>query len=260
MAGKVRIFGRQGDQYEVFSLLRGSNMGQEPLGTILELPDGREYCFSINGGVAAAAGNLNQAALPISNHENRSADTARAVGAEVISATVGATAAAQDLYSEGLAHIDVGSGAGQGYAYRIKRAFAKGDAHAAFVGSDAITVNLADGERIKVALVVTTSKVTYTHHRFRNTLIHDSPPTAGLAGVTSYAAAASIPVWQQVKGAAAVLTSGTLVIGDPCVPSATVDGAVMPSAASETDGPYMGFVRHVNATSTWSLIDLKLGS
>ena len=61
-----------------------------------------------------------------------------------------------------------------------------------------------------------------------------------------------------VKGDCCCMASGTLVIGDFCVPSATTDGTVMPSAAFETDGPYIGVVRELNVTAEGCCIDLKL--
>lgn len=252
-------WGREGLQYEVKALLPGSNTGDWRLGHVLALPDNREYAFAINDGTAEVAGNLYQAAIPIANHANRSADVARAVGASVISASVGATVAAQDLYMEGYANINVGASAGEGFLYKIKRAFAKGDAHAAFAGSDAIVVNLADGETIKVALIATTSKVTYQHNRWRNVIICPTTRTAHVAGVAPYAAAASIPYWSQVEGYASVATQGTVVVGNTCVPSTTTAGAVSPAATPATDGPVVGHVAYVAATATFSVIDLKLG-
>lgn len=100
--------------------------------------------------------------------------------------------------------------------------------------------------------------MTYTQNRFRNVLIHDSPPTGALVGISPGVAAADRWYWSQTEGDAPVVTEGTLVIGDFCVPTATTPGAVMPSAAFETDGPYVGVVRHVNITAEISLVDLKI--
>lgn len=251
-------YARYGEQHQEYSTPDGGNAGRWPLGQILELPDGRQYCFGLNDGTAEVAGNLYQSALPIANHANKAADAARAIGATTVSVTVGATAAAQDLYMEGYVHTN--DATGEGYAYRIRRAKAKGDAHAAMAGSDAIAVNLADGESVKVAWVASTTEATYAHNRFSKVLIHASPATAQLAGVAAIALAANKWGWYQVVGPAAVLTQGTVVIGDFCVPSATVDGAVMPSAAFETDGPYVGIVATVNADTEYSLVNLHLST
>lgn len=249
-------YGRYGEQHQSYTTPDGGNAGRWPLGHNLVLPDGRVYCFTYNAATADVAGNLYQGALPIANHNNRQFATAEAVGSTVVDLDVGATAGARDLYMEGYVHTN--DAAGEGYAYRIRRAFALGDAHAAIAGSDSIDVNLTDGESILVALTAATSEGTYTHNRFRNVLIHDSPPTAQLAGVAAIATGAARWGWYQVQGPAAVLTQGIVVIGDFCVPSATVDGAVMPSAAFETDGPYVGIVAAVNADTEYSLINLHL--
>lgn len=233
----------------------GAN-GRFEAGSKLVLPDEREYRFTLNDGTAEVAANLYQSALPITNHRNVVADVARAIGATAISATLGATAAAVDLYAEGYVHVN--DAVGEGYNHRIKRANSSAEAHAAVAASGVITVNLVASETVQVALT-TASEVTFSHNRFRVVLIHDSPPTASLVGVSPGVAAADRWYWSQVKGEAAVLTQGTLVIGDFCAPSATVDGAVMPSAAFETDGPYVGIVRSVNADTEESLIDLKIG-
>ena len=222
-------------------------------GSWLILPDERAFRYTLNDATAEVAANLYQSALPIADHHNVVADVARAVGAVAISATLGATLAAVDLYQEG--YVLTNDAAGEGYLYRIKRARTSAEAHAAVAASAVLTANLEPGESVQVALT-TSSEVSFNHNRFRVVLIHDSPPTATLVGVSPGVAAASRWYYSQVRGPAPVLTQGTLVIGDFCVPSATTDGSVMPSAAFETDGPYVGIVRRVSATTEQSLVDL----
>ena len=258
------FYGPYNEKDATYASARGGTIsgadGVRPAGHYLIVPDGRRYRFVYNDAVAEVAARLYQSALPITDHRNIAADVSRAVGSAVISATLSTTAAALDLYAEGYVHInDAGASTTQeGYNHRIRRARASGDAHAAVASSGVITVNLEPGESVQVALT-TAAEMTFSHNRFRVILIHDSPPTASLVGVSPGVAAANRWYWSQVNGEAAVLTSGTLVIGDFCVPSATIDGAVMPSAAFETDGPYVGIVRAVNADTEESLIDLKIG-
>ena len=253
-------FGPFGENNSTYASVRGAATtgadGRFEAGSKLVLPDERTFRFTLNDGTAEVAANLYQSALPVANHLNRAADAARAIGAVAISATLGATAADVDVYAEGTVHIN--DAVGEGYIHRIKRARSSGEAHAAVLSSGILTVNLQAGETVQVALT-TASEVTFEQNRFRVVLIHDSPPTARLVGVSPGVAAANRWYWSQVLGEAAVLTQGTLVIGDFCAPSATVDGAVMPSAAFETDGPYVGIVGSVNADTEQSLIDLKIG-
>lgn len=219
------------------------------LGAIIEFPDGRVFRFGQAGAVALAHGKLHQSALPIADHTNVAVSANAAIGALQVSATLGATAAAKDLYKDGF--LLVNDATGEGYAYRIK-------GHAAADASGVITVQLYEDSPVKVALVASTSEVTLVHNRFKNCLIHPSPPTAQLAGVAIADIAIGAYGWFQTKGPAPVLVQGTVVIGDLCVPSATVDGAVMPSAALETDGPVVGIVVRVLADTEYGIVDLNL--
>ena len=200
-----------------------ANVGRFPLGHTLILPDDRVYKFCLNDGTVEIAGNLYQGVAAVANHTNRPVDVARAIGAVLASATLTGTAAAIDIYAEGMLHTnDV---TGEGYAFRIKRAFSAGEAHAAAVASGVLTVNFAAGELIKVALD-TTSEVSFTRNRYHQITLHVSPPTAQLSGVSPGVAAADRFYWSQAKGYAAVLASGTLLAGLPVMPGITTDGSV----------------------------------
>lgn len=206
------------------SITGNANLGQYPLGHTLILPDGREFKFALNDGTAEVAGNLYQSVAPVGNHSNVACDTPRAVGATAISATLGATAAAVDIYTEG--YVATTDAAGEGYAYRIRRAMSSGAAHASAAASAVLTVNLqADDSGVQVALT-TASEVTFSRNRWHQVLIHPSPPTGRLAGVSPGIAAANRFYWSQVRGLAAVLGDGTLLAGLPVMASISVDGAV----------------------------------
>ena len=200
-----------------------ANLGRFPLGHILILPDNRQYRFALNDGTVEIAGNLYQSVAGVANHTNVACDVARAIDATVISATLGATAAAIDIYSEGTVHTN--DAVGEGYTYAITRALAAGGAHAAVASSGIITVNLAAGEMVQVALT-TASEVSFTRNRYHAVLIHGSPPTARVAGVSPGVAAADRFYWSQTKGYAAVLASGTLLEGLPVMAGITTDGSV----------------------------------
>jgi len=200
-----------------------ANVGRWPLGHILVLPDKREYYFGLNDGTVEVAGNLYQAVASVANHIDVTADVARAIGATVISATLGATAALVDIYAEGTVHSN--NDTGEAYAHRIRRANTAGDAHAAAATSSILTVNLQADESVQVALD-TSSEVTFTRNRFHQITIHLGPPTARLAGVSPGVAAADRFYWSQVKGYAAVLAQGTLLEGLPVQADITTNGAV----------------------------------
>ena len=204
-----------------------ANLGRFPLGDRLILPDGRVYRFALNDSTVEVAGRLYQSVAPVSNHTNVAADVARAINAVIISATLGGTLAAIDIYAEGLAHInDAGADTTtEGYSYRIKRAFAAGAAHAAVAASGIITVNLAAGEAVQVALT-TNSEMSFTRNRYHQVLITAAPPTGGLAGVSPGVCAADRFYWSQTEGYAAVLASGTLLAGLPVMAGITTAGSV----------------------------------
>lgn len=222
---------------------------KQRLGTILDFPDGRRFRLSRAGAVALLPGKLHQSALPVANHLNIAVAAAAAIGATRVQVTLGATAAAANIYKDG--YLYVNDALGEGHTYRIKD-------HLAIASAGTGWINLYNDTPILVALS-TASEVTLAHNPFNAVLIHDSPPTAGLAGVSMANVAPDYYCWLQTRGPAAVLIQGTVVIGDLCVPSATVDGAVMPSAALETDGPVVGRVMRVNADTEYGLIDLQIG-
>ena len=217
-------FGPIGERNNTYAAVgNNANLGTRPLGTRLVLPDEREYRFVLNDGTAEVAASLYQSVASVANHVNVVCDVARAVDAVIVSATLGATAAAIDIYAEGIVHVN--DAAGEGYAYNITRAMSSGAAHAAAASSGILTVNLAPGEKVQIALT-TSSEVSFTRNRYHQVLIHASPPTGGIAGVSPGVAAADRFYWSQTKGYAAVLADGTLLAGLPVMASIGTDGAV----------------------------------
>lgn len=200
-----------------------ANLGRVPLGSLLVLPDNREFKFTLNDGTVEIAGDLYQSVAELSDHENRAMDVVRAVGSTSLSAALTTTAAAIDIYAEGMAHIN--DQGGVGYAFRIKRAFVSGDAHAAAVASGVLTVNLDPDETLQVA-TDTASQITFTRNRYHQTLLALAPPTASISGVSPGVAAADRFYYSQTKGYAAVLVDGNLLAGLPVQASVGTTGSV----------------------------------
>ena len=217
-------YGRiHGENNSTYANAGNANLGRFPLGHRLVLPDGRVYRFALNDGTVEVAGNLYQSVAPVADHTNVTADAARAIGVGIISATLGATSAAADIYAEGLVHTN--DAAGEAYVHRIRRANTAGAAHALAAASGILTVNLEAGETVQVALT-TASEVSFTRNRFHAVLITAAPPTSQLAGVSPGVAAADRYYWSQVAGEAAVLAQGTLLAGLPVQAGITVAGSV----------------------------------
>lgn len=221
-------FGPHNENYSTYANDSSiANRGRFPLGERLILPDGRVYRFGLNDGTAEVAGRLYQSVAAVGDHTNVAADVARAIGAVAISATLGATLAAIDIYAEGVVHInDAGASTTQeGYTQRIRRVAAAGSAHAAVAASGVITVNLVAGESVQVALT-TAAEMSFSRNRFHQMLITATPPTSELAGVSPGVAAADRWYWSQVHGEAAVLGDGTLYAGREVQASIATAGAV----------------------------------
>lgn len=218
-----------------------------PLGTKLIYGD-RAFVYAKAGAVALAVGKLMQAVVPLAGHIDEVVNSP-AAGSTTIAFTPN-TLTTDDLAANELAdgYILINDDTGEGYLYRIK-------SHPAILGATSGTLTLYDPIELTLGDNAT---ATVFRNRYRNVILHPSPPTALLAGVTVAAVAASEYCWLQQKGPCPVLTQGTLVIADLCVPSATVDGAVMPSAAIETDGPVVGHVFAVNADTEYSCIWLDI--
>lgn len=228
------------------------------LGAALEFADGRRYRFALNGATQLAAAVAVQMPVPEPNHKNIAVAAAAAVGAESVSVTLGATAAAADLYKDGYMYTN--DAAGEGYIYAVK-------GHDAIGSEGTGTINLYENTKVIVALT-TSSQVTLVRNPWAAVIVHPSPPTAAVVGVTPTLVAANYYFWAQVAGPTVILTDGTLVIGDECIPSASVDGAASPRNYTLTEGtpntldgsqelPALGQVMNVNADTEHSLIMLR---
>jgi len=214
------------------------------IGLLLQLGD-RFFRYAKNGAVALAKGKMTQGAVAIANHRNIVVAAAAPAATTTVTVTLGATAVVANQYADGYLHVN--NEAGEGVTYRIK-------SHPAAAASANLVVTLYDA--LETALT-TTSRVTLTKGKYDSVVI---APAAGLTsaatGVPLINVAAGNFFWMQTKGPAAVLTQGTIVIGQNVGLGGTVDGACGPVGAVTTD--VWGRVLQVNASTDYSLIDLSL--
>ena len=234
------LYGPPGEQFNT------TTAQKRPLGTLLVLQDGRWFRYGLNGGVAQTAGKVVQAEAPGGNFDDIAIPSAVAVGAVAISVTNGGTDITANMFNEG--YMVVEDDAGEGHVYQM-------GAHAAIANTTAGTLNLAPGNSVQVAFTTATT-VLLVKHGFKEYIIQPSPPTALPIGVTPTAQALTTYGWVQTKGPAAVLTDGTVVIGQKVVSSASVDGAVI--AATDDLIATVGFVAEVAVTTEHSFIYLKM--
>lgn len=215
------LWGPNGLQHEQHTAAR------YPLGTRMQLQDGRRFVYVENGATALAPGKLIQSPVPGANFDELVIPAAVAAGARAFNITNGATTITKDQFKGG--YVVVEDDAGEGHLYQI----AGNDAEAA--GSADFEVRLVAGEAVQVAFTTATT-VGLLQSPYKDVIIHPSPPTAMVVGVTPTDLAANVFGWLQTWGPCAVLIDGTVIIGQQVVPSDGVDGAVEPADAAITDG------------------------
>ncbi|MEE8374075.1 MAG: hypothetical protein V3R87_10185 [Dehalococcoidia bacterium] len=222
------------------------------LGTLLELPDGREYKYALAGGTALTSGTIVAAKVPTGNHDMDLVTAVAAVGATSITVTLGGTAAAKDLYADG--YIFTNDGTGEGQVYRVK-------GHDAIDSSGSGAINLADADKVAVALD-TTTLCGLAPNPYSGVVITPQTVTNRTVGVPPTAIAADEYGWVQTKGLASVLISGTVVLGQHIrVAGATTDGAVMAldRSGSGEDEQELGIVMGVvSVTTDYGLVFLNI--
>ena len=213
------------------------------LGTILELPDGREFKYALNGGSAISSGKLASSAAMIGNHDMDLTTAAASVGDTSITVTLGGTAATEDQYADG--YIYTNDGTGEGQIYRIA-------SNPAADSSATLAVTLASNDAVSVALDSTTESGLAVNP-YSGIVVSPTSVTNRTLGVTATDIAANAYGFVQTKGLASVLVSGTVGAGEPLrVAGATLAGAAQ---ALDRDGSgeneqEIGVVHNVVAANT----------
>lgn len=232
------------------NLYEESSTQKHPLGTRRRLSDGREFVYVKAGATNIVSGVVCQTATTDPTNTANLAVTANAnVGERSIAFTMGDSTRANtaNAYAEGWAYINLHAANGA-TAYKIRY-------HAAIAANAGGTLYLYDKVR---ANITTSNKVSLAYNKHAGVLVHASVPTGAIVGVTLQAVTANYYAWLQTKGEAAVLTQGTLVVGDHCIPDSTTDGAVGPNANGSETEQIVGRVVQVNANGQHSLIDLAI--
>lgn len=220
---------------------------QAPLGTAAYMADGRKFRYGRAAATAIATGKLCQQTLNDANYDELVVPTARSVGDTTITLTTGSTAVTQNYLEDGW--IVVEDDAGEGYLYSV----ASNDAAAT---TATLTVRL--NEPLQVAWTTSTTVGIFgaPHGAI---IIHPSPATAMLVGVTPRAFAASAYGWFASSGPAICLVEGTWVINEGVIDSASADGAAAPTASTAAgEENYVGVVMEVTATTEHGLLWLDM--
>lgn len=243
MSFPVRIQGRNGDQFA------NRATTSLPLGTIMELPDGREFVHARAGAVDLEPSKVMQQAVKVSGHEVDMVTAAAAVGATEVTVTPITNNVTANQYAQG--YLFVNDEAGEGHCYKIK-------SHPAITATSTGVITLEDEDGIQVALT-SSSQTGLRKHPCDGALVAPTTETGSVIGVTVCAVTAEYYCWLLRKGTGTVLTNGTAVVGEPVTRSTAVAGAVSPyNEDGTTNLKVLGDVETVGADAEYSLVNFDI--
>lgn len=250
------LFGPEAEQYSLYTgTLRTAQ--RWPMGTQLVQMDGRKFRFAKAGGADLVVGDLIQAAANVANHVDTTA-AANAIGATTLTTTLGNTATTLDQYYTGYGVISVAPGAG--YAYLLGTT-------PVVAGNGSFAGTLAEGVTIKVALT-TTSRVDLIRNPYHNVIQSPITTATGAAvgvavSIIATSATGNNWGWLQTRGIAAILTSGTVLLGAEAIVPSLAAGSINAALVTELGSTQssevtVGQVQRVAANAAWSTIFLKI--
>lgn len=238
------VAGGPGDQFSGSST---TDQRAHPLGSRMVFADGRVFAYGHAGGTELATAVLCQQTLNSANFDELVVPTVRAIGDKTITLTTGATAVTVDQLKDGFVNVE--DDTGEGYLYTIASNDAAGT-------TSTLTIRLREG--LQVAWTTATTCGIYVN-QWDVVIVHPSPATARLLGVTPRVIATPNYGWFQTEGPASVLTQGTVIINEGVIDSASVDGAVAPTASTAAgEEHYVGITMEVAAGGEHSIINLQL--
>lgn len=223
-----------------------------PLGSPVEVRDGRRFRWCKAGASDLVAGNTIQSAAFLTNHTVMAVATPSAtlggrLGDTFVSVTPGATTGAANLYAEGFASISITPGLG--YTYKVS-------SHLAIASSTAFIINLDPADPIQVALT-SSSKVDLIHNPYQNVIQFPvTTATGALVGVAGYIVSASQNGWLQTWGPCAVLNKGTTGVGLMVGAPGSVAGGVVIFAAATTS--LVGNMMQTGVDASCNLVNLRI--
>ena len=227
-------------------ILDNQTIQNHVLGAYMETADGRGYRYAKIGAVATLPGRVYQGPALDATNQTPSGGLAvanAAIGATEIVTTTTVTLAA-NLLAGG--YLSVAVTPGLGYTYLIKSNTAAAAAVVTFVLEDPLVIALTSSSRVIV-----------TKHHLDGIIIEPGTPTAKLAGVPNGIFSVGAFAWIQVRGACAVLFTGTGAAGK-VVGSLTggTSGSMAPAiAATNIGGEHMA----TGITTEYSFVYLTIG-
>jgi hypothetical protein len=222
---------------------------QTTLGTIRDLAAGRQIVYAKIGAAAVSATEVLQSIAPVANHQACAVVGTASVGAKQLTITLGATAAAADLYQDGF--LAVISGTGAGYSYMI-------DYHRSAALSTNLTVYLKDGLEAAVVSTTITSLIPNKYAGVIAAVLTN--PTNSTVGVALCTGAINSYSWLGKKGPflckklTAAVTNGYRMVSSSAAGSVRAD-AISGDATTQIVG---NALQSAAAAAASVMIDLDL--
>lgn len=217
------------------------------LGTIRQLAGGREIVYSKVGAAAISAAHVMCGPAAVANHCTCLVAATASVGAKRFTVTLGATAAAADLYQDGFVVIQ--SGTGSGYSYMI-------DSHLSCAASGNLVLNLKDG--LETTLLATT-RVSLIPNKYSGVVAATAGSTTPV-GVSLCTASANYFVWLGKRGPWPVVVGSSAITPGDKVQIGSAAGTIVPINSTDLTKPDVGVALQSAAgnTGTVAMVDFKL--
>lgn len=231
------IAGVDGDQFQTY---KNAPFGYPP-GTQMVFADGRKFRLVAVPQATVARGKLYQGRANTAGLNGQTTGSAASVGDATITLTLGATLAADNQMQYG--YIVIESGTGAGTCYQIA-------SHPAATSGNPCVFTLNAASRVQVA-IANTDVYSIIASPYSFILLAPASATEAIIGVGVSAITTSQYGWLQTAGPCPVLTDGTVVLGNLAIRSASVAGAMVPSAVDTGDS--IGRIMRVAGNTAYSL-------
>lgn len=239
------IVGKGGSQYGTANPYAESSTQLFPLGS--ELHYGNNiYRYGQMGSGAVTAGKLVQHAAIDSNHANMTATAAVDAGETAISVETGGNDMTLNEYADG--YLWVNDVNGEGQTLRVK-------SNPAHDHSSDPSVVITTYDALKTALT-TSSQLSIIHNPHTGLIVAPATETGSVMGATVVDMTADYYGWFTVSGPQALLTVGTVVVGNIAVRSGGTAGGVAP--ATDNVLTEIGEVMAVSASTEYSLVWMNI--
>jgi len=200
---------------------------RQVLGAEMVFADGRKYRYVENGGTAIGEGLVVASEAPAGNHdEDLVVATSGSAGGTTIGVTLGATAAAKDLYAEGYLFSNLASTTPH-EMYKIK-----GHPLIASSGTGTITIDEPDG--FQTAITAGTDAVGLIKSPYKDVVVAPAAVAGWFVGATTGDLEADYFGWVQVSGLASIKIDGTPAVGTLVGASSNHAGQLLAVGADTT--------------------------